>query len=410
MSSRRTPPSGAGDRAPSQGLAIASMAGVDLRRDDLARRSTSTLTWSARPRLERCSGRARTAALGALLPLVGSARREPVTDSSRAASGAPEALEAERLRRSARRWKRRARAAGELLRAVWKDHLVEVVTTYCATSFWTARFVEAAGDVGRQGLVTLGAGGMVAVPWHADLRRRLHRLLPRNLSRVMNASPTTGSSCSAPTVHGPTSAGALYLNYRADAWARHGVPTTFVQDNQLRRRGMLRGIHFQTRPATGKLVRARGRVLASRSTCGAARRRSGEWVVVFELDDVHGRQLWDPGRLRGMALNLSEETDFVYKCTNYYEAATESGIVANPRRRDRVAAGGRAPLLGPRPRRPAAGRHRRTKPSFTFGGCTALRTEPDRYAAPRQPAQSRCWRGGSRARPARASWSGYSTL
>ena len=51
----------------------------------------------------------------------------------------------------------------------------------------------------------------------------------------------------------------------------------------------------------------------------------GEWES-FELDDVHGRQLWIPvGFGHGFCV-LSETADFVYKCTNYYDAATESGI------------------------------------------------------------------------------------
>jgi dTDP-4-dehydrorhamnose 3,5-epimerase len=51
----------------------------------------------------------------------------------------------------------------------------------------------------------------------------------------------------------------------------------------------------------------------------------GEWESV-ELDDAQGRQLWIPiGFGHGFCV-LSEEADFVYKCTAYYDAATESGI------------------------------------------------------------------------------------
>src|SRR5918996_45172 len=66
----------------------------------------------------------------------------------------------------------------------------------------------------------------------------------------------------APAVHGDAR-GFFMETYRADAWAAEGVPTDFVQDNHSRsRRGTLRGLHFQTHPGQGKLVRAaRGRVL-----------------------------------------------------------------------------------------------------------------------------------------------------
>ena len=51
----------------------------------------------------------------------------------------------------------------------------------------------------------------------------------------------------------------------------------------------------------------------------------GEWEGV-ELDDVRGHQLWIPiGFGHGFCV-LSDEADFVYKCTNYYDAATEAGI------------------------------------------------------------------------------------
>ena len=66
----------------------------------------------------------------------------------------------------------------------------------------------------------------------------------------------------APAVHGDAR-GFFMETYRADAWAAEGVPTEFLQDNHSRsRQGTLRGLHFQTHPGQGKLVRvARGRVL-----------------------------------------------------------------------------------------------------------------------------------------------------
>jgi dTDP-4-dehydrorhamnose 3,5-epimerase len=130
----------------------------------------------------------------------------------------------------------------------------------------------------------------------------------------------------APAVHGD-SRGFFIETWRADAWAAHGVPTAFVQDNHSRsKRGTLRGIHFQTAPGQGKLVRvARGRVL---DVVVDLRRESptfGEWEAA-ELDDERGHQLWIPvGFGHGFCV-LSDVADFVYKCTSYYDPATESGI------------------------------------------------------------------------------------
>ena len=130
----------------------------------------------------------------------------------------------------------------------------------------------------------------------------------------------------APAVHGDER-GFFLETFRANAWAAAGIDTAFVQDNHSRsRRGTVRGIHFQTAPGQGKLVRcARGRVW---DVVVDLRRDSptfGEWEAV-ELDDVRGHQLWIPvGFGHGFCV-LSELADFVYKCTSYYDAATERGF------------------------------------------------------------------------------------
>jgi dTDP-4-dehydrorhamnose 3,5-epimerase len=130
----------------------------------------------------------------------------------------------------------------------------------------------------------------------------------------------------APTVHGDER-GFFVETWRADAWREQGVPTEFVQDNHSRsRRGTLRGIHFQTHPGQGKLVRvARGRVFDVVVDLRRGSPTFGDWEGV-ELDDVHGWQLWIPvGFGHGFCV-LSETADFVYKCTAYYDPATEAGI------------------------------------------------------------------------------------
>jgi dTDP-4-dehydrorhamnose 3,5-epimerase len=129
-----------------------------------------------------------------------------------------------------------------------------------------------------------------------------------------------------PAVYGDER-GFFMETWREDAWTAHGVPSTFVQDNHSRsRQGTVRGIHFQTHPGQGKLVRcARGAVLDVVVDLRRGSPTFGEWESA-ELDDVHGRQLWIPvGFGHGFCV-LSETADFVYKCTNYYDGATEAGI------------------------------------------------------------------------------------
>ena len=121
-----------------------------------------------------------------------------------------------------------------------------------------------------------------------------------------------------PAVHGDAR-GFFIETYRADVAA--------AQDNHSRsRRGTLRGIHFQTHPGQGKLVRvARGSVW---DVVVDLRRDSptfGQWEGIT-LDDESGRMLWIPIGFGHGFLVTSEVADFVYKCTAYYDPATEAGI------------------------------------------------------------------------------------
>ena len=181
----------------------------------------------------------------------------------------------------------------------------------------------------------------------------------------MNRLPTRlpGLVLLAPAVHGDAR-GFFMETYRADAWAAEGVPTDFVQDNHSRsRRGTLRGLHFQTHPGQGKLVRcARGRVLDVVVDLRRGSPTFGEWEG-FELDDEAGHQLFIPvGFGHGFCV-LSETADFVYKCTAYYDAATERGIrFDDPDVAVAWPAGRRAPVLRARPRRAAPRRDRRRAP------------------------------------------------
>ena len=130
----------------------------------------------------------------------------------------------------------------------------------------------------------------------------------------------------APTVHGDAR-GFFVETFRADTARRYGIPTDFVQDNHSRsRQGTLRGIHFQTHPGQGKIVRvARGRVFDVVVDLRRGSPTFGEWEGV-ELTDEGGEMLWIPVGFGHGFLVLSEVADFVYKCTNYYDPATEAGF------------------------------------------------------------------------------------
>jgi dTDP-4-dehydrorhamnose 3,5-epimerase len=132
-----------------------------------------------------------------------------------------------------------------------------------------------------------------------------------------------------PRVHGDTR-GFFVETFRESDFARAGLPTRFVQDNHSRsRRGILRGLHYQLEQPQGKLVRvSRGRVFDVAVDVRRGSSHFGRWFGM-ELDDVHQRMMYVPPGFAHGFLVLSEEADFLYKCTDYYHPASERGVAWN---------------------------------------------------------------------------------
>lgn len=109
-----------------------------------------------------------------------------------------------------------------------------------------------------------------------------------------------------------------------------GIDLPFVQDNYSRsRRDVLRGLHAQKQHPQGKLVHCtRGAVWDVAADIDPDSATFGQWVG-FELSDQNHLQLWiPPGYLHGFVV-LSEEADFVYKCTDFYRPEDELSIIWN---------------------------------------------------------------------------------
>ena len=133
-----------------------------------------------------------------------------------------------------------------------------------------------------------------------------------------------------PSVHGDER-GFFLETFREDRYARILAPgLRFVQDNHSRsRRGVLRGLHCQTRRPQGKLVRCvRGEVFDVAVDIDPRSGHFGRWVGV-RLSEDNKQQLYiPPGYAHGFQV-LSETADIEYKCTDYYDPAGESGLVWN---------------------------------------------------------------------------------
>ena len=129
-----------------------------------------------------------------------------------------------------------------------------------------------------------------------------------------------------PQVHGDER-GFLLESFSDEAWRELGAGGVFVQDNHSRsRRGILRGLHFQTSPGQAKLVRClRGRIWDVAVDLRRDSPTFGQWEG-HELDDERHRQLFVPvGFAHGFCV-LSEVADVHYKLTSLYDPATEAGI------------------------------------------------------------------------------------
>ena len=110
-----------------------------------------------------------------------------------------------------------------------------------------------------------------------------------------------------------------------------GKEIEFVQDNEaFSNRGVLRGLHFQKGGfAQAKLIRVvRGKVLDVVVDVRPESKTFGE-VFTCVLSSENKKQLFVPrGFAHGYSV-LEDNTVFVYKCDNYYQPKSESGIVYN---------------------------------------------------------------------------------
>jgi dTDP-4-dehydrorhamnose 3,5-epimerase len=101
----------------------------------------------------------------------------------------------------------------------------------------------------------------------------------------------------------------------------------FVQDNHSKSsKGVLRGLHYQTEHAQGKLVRVtQGEVFDVAVDIRKGSPTFGLWVGQI-LSAENKRQLWVPEGLAHGFLVLSDTAEFLYKTTDYYAPQYEQCI------------------------------------------------------------------------------------
>jgi len=121
--------------------------------------------------------------------------------------------------------------------------------------------------------------------------------------------------------------GVFYEVYSKSRYEQYGIPS-FVQDNHsVSKNGVLRGLHYQTNPGQGKLVRVtRGEVFDVAVDIRKQSPTYGKWWGL-SLSETNNFQLYIPiGFAHGFCV-LSESAEVLYKCSDYYSPENERGIL-----------------------------------------------------------------------------------
>lgn len=145
----------------------------------------------------------------------------------------------------------------------------------------------------------------------------------------ISATPIEGVLVIEPKVFGDER-GIFMETWRADAFTAAGVAGPFVQDNHSRSTvGILRGLHFQSPQAQGKLVRvAYGAVFDVVVDIRTSSPTFAAWFGI-ELSAENHLTLWAPPGMAHGFLTLTHRADVLYKCTDYYVPGDDRAVSWN---------------------------------------------------------------------------------
>ena len=121
--------------------------------------------------------------------------------------------------------------------------------------------------------------------------------------------------------------GFFFESWNQREFARLGLPVEFVQDNHSKSaRGILRGLHYQTRQVQGKLVRVvAGEVFDVAVDMRRDSPTLGQWTGAL-LSAANHRMMWiPPGFAHGFYVT-SDAAEFFYKCTDFYAPEHEVSL------------------------------------------------------------------------------------
>ena len=125
--------------------------------------------------------------------------------------------------------------------------------------------------------------------------------------------------------------GYFFESYNEQRYRELGITDVFVQDNQsCSQKGVVRGLHFQKPPfAQAKIVRVlRGAVLDFAVDIRKGSPTYGKYVSTL-LSADNFRQFYIPTGFAHGFTALEDNTVFAYKCTDFYNKASEGCILFN---------------------------------------------------------------------------------
>lgn len=124
--------------------------------------------------------------------------------------------------------------------------------------------------------------------------------------------------------------GAFMETFNEKDFKDAGYDLKFVQDNQSKStKGVLRGLHLQFKFPQGKLVRVtKGKVFDVGVDLRSDSETYGKWFGAI-LSEENNRQLYIPPKFAHGFVVLSDEAEFLYKCTEFYHGEDEGGIIWN---------------------------------------------------------------------------------
>ncbi len=115
--------------------------------------------------------------------------------------------------------------------------------------------------------------------------------------------------------------------YSEELYRRGSINVRFVQDNHSKSsKGVLRWLHFQSEYPQAKLVRVtRGSVYDVAVDLRIDSPTFWQWHGVL-LSALNKLQFFVPAWFAHGFLTLEDDTEFLYKCSDYYDKVSEGGI------------------------------------------------------------------------------------